>query len=115
MDHQREKAPTFFTRLAYSLIRKQRPAVVTLSESLGPPGPQTSLSMSSRVHSFNQWRVNLSHPISQFSSSQTSSSIPFSPTSHQISCSLVPTPGSVFNIIRLSTITVSGGCDFYGG
>ena len=59
MDHGREKASTFFTRLAYSLVRKRSLAVVRkqslavapLSESLRSPGPQTSLSMNYCVDS----------------------------------------------------------------
>jgi len=53
MDHRSEKASTFFTRLAYSLVRKRRLAVVPLSKSLRSPGPQTSLSMSYRTDSFD--------------------------------------------------------------
>jgi hypothetical protein len=45
---------TFFAMLANSLGAKQRPAIVPLSESLGPPGPQTSHSTSSRISSSDQ-------------------------------------------------------------
>ena len=53
MDHRHEKASKFFTRLAYSFVRKQFLAITPLSKSLRSPGPQTSLSMSSRVGSFD--------------------------------------------------------------
>ena len=44
MGRYRERTTTFFTRFAYGLGRKQPPAIVPLSKSLGPPAPQTSLS-----------------------------------------------------------------------
>ena len=43
----REKTSAFFTRLGYGLGVERRPAIVPPPRSLGPPAPQTSLSMSS--------------------------------------------------------------------
>jgi hypothetical protein len=48
MDRYRGKTSTFFSKLANGLGTKLRAAIVPLSGSLGPPGPQTCLSMSSR-------------------------------------------------------------------
>jgi len=60
MDRYREKSSMFFTRLTNGLGKKQRPAVVPLSESLGSPAPQTSLSTGSRISpSYRMLNVNL--------------------------------------------------------
>ena len=45
MDHYREMSSAFFTRLTGGLGRKRRPTTALLSESLGPPASQTSLSI----------------------------------------------------------------------
>ena len=45
---------TFFANLTNSLGAKQRPEIVPLSGSLGPPGPQTCHSTSLRISSSNQ-------------------------------------------------------------
>jgi hypothetical protein len=58
MDRYRADTLTFFATLADSLGVKQRP----LSESLGPPGPQTSHSTSSRIDSLDQTPISL-HPV----------------------------------------------------
>ena len=55
----------FFTRSAYCLGRKQRPAICQ------PPAPQTNFSTSPRVTSLNQVPI-YSISISQFSNHQTS-------------------------------------------
>ena len=47
MERYRERISTFFAGLANALGAKQRP----LSKSLGPPGPQTCRSTSSRISS----------------------------------------------------------------
>jgi hypothetical protein len=60
-DRYREMTSTFFAKLANSLGAKQRPAIVPLSESLGPPGPQTCHSTSSRISSSDQIPMS-SHP-----------------------------------------------------
>jgi hypothetical protein len=51
MDHYRGKTSAFFSKLADGLGTEQRPTFVPLSESLGPPGPQTCHSTSSRISS----------------------------------------------------------------
>ena len=51
MDRYRGKTSTFISKLATGLGVKQRPAIVPLSESLGPPGPQTCHSTRSHVSS----------------------------------------------------------------
>jgi hypothetical protein len=61
MYHHRETTSTFFAMLASSLGAKQRSAIVPLSESLGPPGPQTCHSTSSRISSSDQTPI-LSRP-----------------------------------------------------
>jgi hypothetical protein len=54
-DYYREMTSTFFAMmLANGLGAKQCPAIVPLSESLGPPGPQTCHSRSSRISSSDQ-------------------------------------------------------------
>lgn len=59
MDHPRGKALKFLTRLAYGLGRKQRPAIIPLSKSLGSPVPQTSPSTSFLIE--ETFIVNPSH------------------------------------------------------
>ena len=55
MDRYRGKTLTFFSKLANGLGTKQRPAIVPLSKSpVGPPGPQTCHSTSSRISSMDQ-------------------------------------------------------------
>jgi hypothetical protein len=55
MDRYRGKTSTLFSKLANSLCAKQHP----LSESLGPPGPQTCHSTCSRVGSLDQTPITL--------------------------------------------------------
>ena len=59
MDRYPGKTSTLFSKLSNSRGAKQRP----LSESLGPPGPQTCHSTSSRTSSFDQTSIS-SHPVS---------------------------------------------------
>ena len=54
MDRYRGKTSTFFSKLANGLGTRLRPAIVPLSKSLGPPGPQTCHSTSSRISSMDQ-------------------------------------------------------------
>jgi hypothetical protein len=58
IDHRPGKTSTLFSKLSTSRRAKQRP----LSESLGPPGPQTCHSTSSRISSLDQTSISL-HPI----------------------------------------------------
>ena len=58
MDCYRKKSSTLFAKLANSLGVKRRP----LSESLGPPGPQTSRSTCSRISSWDLTSTS-SHPV----------------------------------------------------
>lgn len=127
------KRQILFTGLAYRLGRKQRPAIVplskslgpsthqtglsitpriTLPKSLGPPAPQTSLSTNPRITSLDRVLI---FRISQFLSSQTSSFFPSSFKSPQIRESLVIVHGSVFRIAWEPSITIISGCGFYDG
>jgi hypothetical protein len=99
-DRYREMTSTFFAKLANSLGAKQRPAIVPLSESLGPPGPQTSHSTSSRISSLDQIPMS-SHPTLQFSNSQTNSSFPFSIASPRTRGPPFTMHGSVTSTIRI--------------
>jgi hypothetical protein len=54
MDRYSGKTSTLFLKLANSRRAKQRP----LSESLGPPGPQTCHSTSSRISPFDQTSIS---------------------------------------------------------
>jgi hypothetical protein len=54
MDRYRAKTSTFFSKLANGLRAKQRP----LSESLGPPGPQTSLGTGSHISLVDQTSIS---------------------------------------------------------
>ena len=89
MNRRGENTPRLLSRLAYRLVGKQHP---TIRRS---PAPQTSLSTSSSISTFDRM---LTYPIpsSQFSNSQTSSSLPSSPTSPQTRTSPVTTHGTVF-------------------
>ena len=58
MDYHPGNTSTLFSKLLTSRRAKQRP----LSESLGPPGPQTCHSTSSRINSLDQTSIS-SHPI----------------------------------------------------
>jgi len=63
MGRHPEKTTTLFTRLAYGLGRKQPPAIVPLSQSLGPPAPQTSLSTISCTGSFDRVLIYWPYPV----------------------------------------------------
>jgi len=108
MGRHNEKTPTIFTKLAYGLLRKQPPAIVPLSKSLGPPAPQTSLG----TPAFDRIPI---HPVSfsQSSNSQTNSSFPFSLTSPQARSSSVTMHGSVFCIVWGPTNTIRNACGVY--
>ena len=102
---RRCESTTLCIRLAY--IWPWRPAAVPPSKSLGSPAPQTSLSTSFQINSSDRVLMIRSIPFSQFSSSQTRTSLPFSFTSVQSRSPPVTMHGFTFNV-RFMVTSYSG-------
>ena len=135
MNLYREKTSMVLTRLLYRFGRR-RPTIAPLSDplgspgsqtslsteesadtsplskSLGPPAPQTSLSTNSRISSLNRM---ITYTICQFSNFQTRLSFPSSLTSPKTRRPLVIALGSVIRIAQGEGAAGTHGSRFYDG